>query len=124
VEVTMSLDLVFLIDDDAHATSEVSAALESAGYLVWPIADGSRALRLMDRVNPDVILLGGGVATTEWAGFVEELHARASAVPVVFLSNNPLPRRQASAMGASDVVTAPFGGEQLLRAVDRLHLAS
>jgi len=120
----MSLDLVFLIDQPASSTNDVVMTLEEAGYLVWPLPDGAQALQLMERVQPDVLVLGDGIGRDDGLAFVEEVRALDHAVPVIVFADAVAAASGSMAPERFSVMTGPFDGQQVLQAVDRLSIAS
>src|SRR5437868_6026645 len=49
--------LVLVVDDDADLLDYVGDVLTHAGYRVMSVMDGARALEVMQRQQPDLVLL-------------------------------------------------------------------
>jgi CheY-like chemotaxis protein len=112
---------MMVVEDDPELREAVVAALTSRGYAVVEAADGSVALRMLDVVRPDAILLDLLMPVMD--GF-EFLAARAerpdiASIPVVIASAAP-PERDLAASTWSEFVAKPYDIVTLCETLDRL----
>ena len=49
--------IVLIVDDDVDSLSLISIAIQRAGYIVHRATSGNEALKVMDSLTPDVIVL-------------------------------------------------------------------
>jgi two-component system chemotaxis response regulator CheY len=109
-----------LVADDAAVVRLVTGQmLEAAGHEVaGDAANGAEAIRLYDRLRPDVALLDLNMPDVDGlsaAGAIRQLDPTATIVLMsVLLTSNR--RRQAEQLGAR-VLEKPFQSDELLRAI-------
>lgn len=119
---------ILVVDDDARIRAALTGPLQAAGYEVSDAADGEEALRLLERVRPDLIILDVTLPGISGFEVCHELRAWEALsglprTPVIFLTVRDDFDSEESGFGAGgdDYVTKPFSVPALLARV-RLRL--
>ena len=112
---------MLVVEDDPDLRDAVVAALTSRGYAVIEAGDGAVALRMLDVLRPDAILLDLIMPTMD--GF-EFLAARAerpeiASIPVVIASAAP-PDRELAPSTWNELVVKPYDLTTLCETLDRV----
>jgi CheY-like chemotaxis protein len=118
---------ILVVDDNEIVIKTITLKLQGAGYQVLAAMDGSEAVALARKENPDLILLDisfpvdvGGVP---WDGFriMEWFHhldaARKIPVIVITSSEEPKTKERATAAGAVAFFQKPLEHDYLLKVV-------
>jgi CheY-like chemotaxis protein len=118
---------ILVVDDNEIVIKTITLKLQGAGYQVIAAMDGSDAVALARKENPDLILLDisfptdvGGVP---WDGFriMEWFHRLDSArkIPVIVItgSEEPKTKERATAAGAVAYFQKPIEHDYLLKVV-------
>jgi DNA-binding response OmpR family regulator len=118
----MACAAVLLVEDEAPARAFLEQQLAEDGFDVVAVQEGARALDLLERIDPDLVLLD--VALPDASGF--ELCRRLREgepgrvwnrnIPVIMVSDRsePVDRLRGFARGCDDYVVRPFVYEELL----------
>lgn len=114
---------VLIVDDDVAFAQATSYALQSQGYDVSVAYDGSEALLMIDRVEPDLMILD--MMMPKRSGFVviETLQRnRAKPLKVIMCAASEGNRQKAYAetLGVDEYFRKPVSMAQLLSSVKRL----
>jgi len=109
---------VLLVDSDPGLVRYVRANFEAQHYRVFSAADGAQALQLIEREEPDLVLLDAvmpGMDSFDFLARVREF----SSMPVIMLSAKREESEcvRALDLGAVDYLGKPFGMEELLARV-------
>ena len=114
---------VMIIDDEIHIRRLIAQVLELAGYQVTEAANGFEALHLLEERKPDVITCD--IFMPGMTGF-EVLEAIKSQpdtadIPVIMLTaiGQEKDTARATALGADDYITKPFGSTNLIETIER-----
>lgn len=115
-----------LIVDDVPANLKVlGEVLKAEGYLVRPVPNGTLALQVAERTEPDLILLD--IMMPDLNGFevckrLKE-NEKVSDIPVIFISalNDTQDIVKALQCGGVDFITKPFQSEEVIARV-KIHL--
>ncbi len=128
----MNWKKILVVDDDAIILTRLAVKLKSSGYDVFTAIDGSQAVSIARREEPDLILLditfppdvahGGGVA---WDGFViiqwlrrlDELKN----IPIMVITGGDTQKYKDRALtaGAQAFFHKPIDNEELLNAIHK-----
>ncbi|GAB3485583.1 response regulator transcription factor [Nocardiopsis coralliicola] len=107
---------VLVVDDEPNIRELVRAALRFHGFTVSSAADGASALRRVEEVRPDLVLLD--VLLPDISGFevCRQLRGRGDEVPVIYLTARDAPTDTVTglSLGGDDYVTKPFSVEALI----------
>ena len=89
--------------------------LPLAGYAVYPIRNGKEALRKVQSIRPDLILLDFGLSDIDGKQVIRRLREWAIA-PIIVMSacNEESEKISSLDMGAHDYVTKPFSVPELI----------
>ncbi len=104
--------LVLVVDDDRSTRATLRFALQRNGFSVEEAIDGQRALALLDRILPDVILMDAMMPVMDGFTTCSKLqeHPRGKSIPVLMITaledNQSIER--AFAVGASDYIPKPL----------------
>ncbi len=116
---------ILVVDDNVTNLNIVRKALEESYDLVL-LPSGEKALKVLERVSPDLILLD--VEMPEMDGFsviqeIKKLPAPISEIPVIFLTakDDAYSEFEGLNLGAVDYIAKPFSFPLLLKRVE-LHL--
>ena len=100
---------VLLVGDDASMVDVLSAALNSAGYRVYPVGTGKEALRRFQFARPDLILLDLHLPDMDGKHVLQNLREWTTA-PIIVMSVRQEESEKIACLdtGADDYVTKPF----------------
>lgn len=117
-------ELVLVADDDPVVREVLQAALESRGYAVMAVADGSSAVEVASRFTPSLALLDWlmpGMYGPDVCAALRSAPATAR-IPVVLLTTQGEERdvEHGYRSGADEYVTKPFHPREVLAVVERL----
>jgi len=109
---------VLVVEDEARIARLIRANLTVSGYVVTLSQNGEEALRLVDQIDPDLILLD--VMLPGMDGFTVCQRVREfSQVPIIMVTakDDPTDRVRGLDLGADDYLVKPFVVEELLARV-------
>jgi DNA-binding response OmpR family regulator len=113
---------ILVAEDDANIRRGLVATLESEGYAVTAVSDGTQALRVFAQDKFDLVLLDVMMPKASGYDVCRELRARHERVPILFLTakGEEIDKVVGLKLGADDYVTKPFGVHELLARVEAL----
>ena len=119
--------IALVVDDSPDSLRMLTDALEDAGMTVLVALDGSRALAVLERITPDVILLDAvmpGVDGFECCRRIKRERSLAH-VPVIFMTGLADTEDVVKGLeaGGVDYVTKPVAPDELLARI-RVHLGN
>jgi len=114
---------ILLVDDDQEIIETLHIALEAQGYEIFIARDGNQGLAMVEREDPDLVILD--MMMPKRSGFlVLEKLRRTRPVPirVIMITANEGSRHKAYAemLGVDDYLRKPFAMDQLIESVGRL----
>lgn len=116
--------LVLVADDDPVVREVLQAALESRGYSVVAVGDGSSAVEAARRYTPSLALLDWLMPGMYGPDVCAALRAEPATaqIPIVLLTTQGEERDVSHGFrsGADEYVTKPFHPREVLAVVDRL----
>jgi CheY-like chemotaxis protein len=117
-------DVALVVDDSPETLRLLTDALDGAGMTVMVALDGASALRIIEQVTPDVILLDAVMPEMDGFDLAQAVRAnpRNAHIPIVGLSSscNAHIRECSARVGLSDVV-AKFDRQGLIAALQQQH---
>lgn len=114
---------ILVVDDEEEVRRLAGLYLRDAGYRVLEAADGRRALEVVARHAPDLVVLDLVMPEMEGAETIQELRRARPGLRVLAISGvvgADFYLHAAKMLGASDTLRKPFSREQLLRAIEPL----
>lgn len=113
---------ILVVEDHADTRELLRYVLESRRYEVSEATDGAEAIRLAEKILPDLILMDTSLSTMD--GIEVTRHIRGAGgnrnVPIVFLSGHAQPQARALALasGGNDYLVKPISLEELQRVIE------
>jgi adenylate cyclase len=113
---------ILIVDDTPANIQALAAILRGKGYHISAATNGKQALEVLDRMQPDLVLLD--VMMTEMDGFETCRRLKAAErwrhIPVIFLTakTETADIVQGFELGAVDYVAKPFNAHELLARVN------
>ena len=110
---------ILSIDDDSFANTLVQFVLSKEGYEV-EIADNPRgAMRMIQRREPDLILLDVALPETNGFEFSAKLRAEGYEIPLIFVTANDTieAKAQGFRLGGDDYLCKPYNHQELVARV-------
>ena len=112
---------ILVVDDDRNLRKIIATNLELAGYEVVAAEDGNAALRVLDEMQPDLILLDVMMPGKDGYETAREIrrHPVNANVPIIMLTAKSEIEDKVAGFeaGADDYLTKPFGPQELLARV-------
>jgi len=106
---------VLIVDDEESIQQTLGAVLPPAGYTVYQVRNGKEALRTVQAIRPDLILLDLGLPDMDAKEVIRHLREWAIA-PIIVISVRHEESEKVSSLdaGAHDYLTKPFTIPELL----------
>jgi DNA-binding response OmpR family regulator len=109
--------LVLVVDDDSAIRQLLTDVLEIEGHEVQAVADGLAALRALEAVRPDFVVLDVMMPNLDGYGVLRAIRQRAGTpVPVLMLTAAAEPDAAARAWagGVDFYLAKPFGPDEVI----------
>src|SRR5450755_4928744 len=120
-------DVALVIDDSPETLRLLTDALDGAGMTVMVAMDGAAAMRIVDQITPDIVLLDAVMPGMDGFETCRRLKRDAglSNVPVIFMTGLAETEHIVHGLeaGGVDYVTKPIVIEEMLARI-RVHLAN
>jgi CheY-like chemotaxis protein len=113
---------VLVVDDQQYLRDIITAILEDAGYPTLAVATPAEALRSLDVVHPDLLILDVSLPGMSGLEFLDRLRATEAwhQIPVIMVSGDAAKLVAAERRKNVVVLTKPFDVSALLAEVGRL----
>ena len=113
--------VVLIVEDEDPIRDVIADVLEDHGFQTVRAANGADALRLLDTVRPDVMVLDLLMPVMHGWAFMESYIEKTDGhpIPIVVVSVNPALPRSFNRLGVRHVVAKPFDVDVLLNAVEQ-----
>lgn len=109
---------ILIVDDIPNNIRFLSSFLIEQGYQVRKAINGQMALRAIETLTPDLVLLDVNLPDINGYEICQKLkeYPSTTSVPIIFLSagNEAIDKVRAFQMGAADYITKPFYLEEVL----------
>jgi two-component system alkaline phosphatase synthesis response regulator PhoP len=114
-------EMVLVVEDNLDMVAQLKLALEMEGYQVLTATDGQEALRVLERVTPDLIIADIMMPRMNGYELYEATHRdeRWLSVPFIFLTakTDKEDIRLGKEMGADDYLVKPVEKEDLIATI-------
>lgn len=119
---------VLIAEDDPNTRKGLAQILQNEGYETYPAVNGTQALEVFAREQPDVVCLDVMMPEQDGYSVCRELRRTNSDVPILFISakSEEIDKVLGLELGADDFIVKPFGVKEVvarIRAVTRRCLA-
>ncbi|KAA3662680.1 MAG: response regulator [Chloroflexi bacterium] len=116
---------VLIVDDLPETRENVRKLLqfESDVEVIGQAGTGEEAVEMAKEFQPDIILMDINMPGIDGIGASQKISELAPSVQIIIMSvqSDPNYLRRAMMAGARDFLTKPFGGDELVAAVRRVH---
>jgi DNA-binding response OmpR family regulator len=114
---------ILLVDDDAEIIESLRLALEAQNFQVLVARDGNQGLALIERENPDLIILD--MMMPKRSGFLvlerlKRLGEKKHRIIMITANEGNRHKAYAEMLGVDDYVRKPFPMDRLIQSVNRL----
>lgn len=117
----MTKKCILIVDDNPTNISLLEEILTENGYQVLAASNGSKALKVVERRSPDLILLDVMMPNIDGYEVCRQLKldSKTQRIPIIFLSalGEPINKIEGFKVGGVDYITKPFNMEELLSRV-------
>ena len=105
---------IMVVDDDQEMLRLLNRILELEGFDAIVVADGDSALKLLDKIEPDLVILDSMMPGLDGIQTLDLMRERSN-VPIIMLDTEHEVEslRKALSHGADDYIRKPFGVRSL-----------
>ena len=117
---TNKISKILLVDDEPSMTDLTQLILTELGYEVSTAENGKEGLKVLESVQPDLVLTDVVMPDMEGIEFIRTLAKRKKSLPVIVMSGHAIGLRflnSARAFGAKATLQKPFTPRQLSEAI-------
>lgn len=116
--------LILVAEDERNIVESLSFLMKRAGYEVQVAYDGKTALRLLEKLRPDLLLLDVMMPGCDGFEVVQAIKATPdhAAMRIVMLTakGREVDRRKGLELGVDDYITKPFSTREVVARVKAL----
>jgi two-component system response regulator VicR len=120
VSVSRERPVVLVVDDDRGVQDAVREELANSGYEIIVASDGDTAIKLLDALTPDVLVLDLRLPHVSGPMVAAKLNMLPSRPRVLICSAVPYAPEIANDVGADGVLLKPFVRSDLRQEIERL----
>ncbi|MBP3597484.1 MAG: response regulator transcription factor [Clostridia bacterium] len=109
---------VLIVDDEEEIREILRMNLELAGYECIEAEDGEKAVQILEKENPEIILLDVMLPKKDGFQIAEEIVK--NDIPIIFLTakENTMDKVKGLKLGADDYIVKPFDSMELLARIE------
>jgi len=113
---------ILVVDDEQQLALAVKIRLQSVGYQVVTAGDGQQGLELIEKEQPDLVILDVLMPNMDGYTCLREMNARfgRGAIPVIILTARDRMKDLFDLEGIEDYVVKPFDHDDLLVRIERV----
>lgn len=113
---------ILVVDDDKNTRLLFRAVLENAGYTVSTAVNGEDALKVMDQVHIDLVVLDVMMPKMDGYEFTKLLRESNQNLPILMVSAKQLPidKHKGFEVGTDDYITKPVDDEEMILRIKAL----
>jgi len=107
---------LLIVDDEPDLLAELKPLLERVGFAVTTALDGDQALKAVDLILPDLVVLDVLMPHTDGREVLRQLRQQGNWTPVILLTRVGTPTERALSLqeGADDYLNKPFEPFELI----------
>ncbi|MEX0647928.1 MAG: response regulator transcription factor [Balneolaceae bacterium] len=107
---------IIVVEDEPSLVFTLQDTLESEGYDVTVVTDGSKAIEKVKEINPDLMLLDLMLPGVSGYDICKKIRELKYAFPIIMLTarDQEIDKVAGLNIGADDYMTKPFGVKELL----------
>ena len=112
---------ILVVDDEQQLALAVKIRLQSRGYEVVTAHDGKEGLAVLERTQPDLVILDVLMPIMDGYSCLREINARVGRgkLPIIMLTARDRMKDLFELEGIEDYIIKPFDHEDLLLRIDR-----
>src|SRR5215831_2486162 len=117
----MSAQTILVVDDEDEIRQSLRGVLTDEGFGVIEAGDGRRALELVRKARPALVILDVWLPEIDGIALLEKIKDDQPALPVIIICGhaNIEAAVRATRLGAADFIEKPFSLEALLASIGR-----
>lgn len=110
------ISTILVVEDDQDIQEYISQLLLDNNYNVISAPNGTTALKLIKKTQPDLVLLDLGLPDISGESILAQLHKEYPDLRIIILTakDSPENKVQGLNLGADDYLTKPFNAEELI----------
>lgn len=111
---------IVIVEDEPSLVFTLRDTLESEGYQVHVVEDGNKAVEMVNRVDPDLMLLDLMLPGKSGYDICKEVRKLNYTFPIIMLTarDQEIDKVTGLNIGADDYLTKPFGVKELLARIN------
>jgi DNA-binding response OmpR family regulator len=116
---------ILIVDDDPDVVTAITMALTDQGAKVYQAADGSQAVEIHDKEQPDLVVLD--MMLPKRSGFlvlerIKKGKPKGAKPRVIMITGNLGSRHKtyAETLGVDDYINKPFRMDRLLQSIEKI----
>lgn len=111
---------ILLVDDEVNLIDPMAYSLKETGFDVCTAYNGSEALGMYEREEPDIILLDWSMPDLSGIDVLKKIREAQNFVPVIMVTGKSAKEEIVEGLehGADDYVTKPFNWDELVARVN------
>ena len=116
------MNRILLVEDEPVNIQAVSGILKDQGYQVSVATSGAKALEVLTRVRPDLILLDVMMPVMDGYEFTDQLRKSGDNIPILMVTARQLPEEKCRGflVGTDDYMVKPVNQEEMLLRIKAL----
>ncbi len=115
---------VLIVDDESYIVKSLSFVMNNAGFETGSASDGEEALRKVDEMVPDLVILDVMMPKLDGFEVCKAIRANPawSTIKIIMLTakGRDSEREKGLALGADDYLTKPFSTRDILKRVQEM----
>ncbi len=113
---------ILIVDDDSDILDHLDACLTPAGYEVTQAGDGEKALRVLKKISPSIVITDICMPKMSGMALLKEIKKKYPEIDVIVMTTNASIENAVEAMinGAFDYIPKPISVEEITMKLDRL----
>ena len=108
---------ILLIDDDPDVRNTLHELLAELGYTVNAAENADAGLKLLERTNPDIVILDFAMPDVNGAEAAKAIRGKRQALPILFVSGYADTVALSEAVGDAPILHKPFNRAEIAAAV-------